>query len=272
MKSVVLAFLTGSALLASAFTRGEVPVPDFLSTLGLTEDAAEDLAFNSFWTEYVWHPTGERVRAFALGDRPAVVREAIQFARSYFSSETFRTRYAAAREEARPRPPEGPKSGEELIQEMKEQLQAQIADTKARAAESPPEVKAMLLETIPLLEAQLADLDSPDNPYRDPAMSVVFARQAALHEADYQEEMAEWEKAYPEDPNPRIAQRLEETLALCADVDFSASLIDNGDGLKLFASTAYEMKPTEWKSCFRAGQGAVEAARSAIGDWLAELR
>jgi len=272
MKSVALAFVAGVVFLVSAFRGPEVPLPDFLSSLGLSRESAENYFFQSFWNEYVYHPTGERVRAVALGDRPALVREAVEFGRSYFASETFKARYAAARDEGRPTPPEAPKSGEELIAEMKADLQASITDMKAQADQSPPDIKAMLLESVAMLEAQLVELDSPDHPYRDPAMAVAFAEQAAAEQAAYEAELAKWEATFPEDPSARIAQRLEETLALCADVDFSAELVDGPYGKKLFANTAYEMKPAEWKSCYRAGQPAVEAARTAIQGWLTELR
>ena len=38
-----------------------------------------------------------------------------------------------------------------------------------------------------------------------------------------------------------------------------------------FAETRYEMKPSEWKLCYRAGKAPVEAARAFAQGWLKEL-
>jgi len=272
MKSVLVALLVACALSVSAFRRAEGPARDFLSVLGIDKAAAENDVFNSFWSDYVSHPTGERVKAVALGDRPALVREVIQFAREYAASPQFLERYAAAREEARPEPPEGPQTGQEVVNSMKAELEEQIADTQVQADQSSGEVKAMLLETVAMLKEQLVMLDDPDNPYLDPAMQAGFAAEAAYQMEEYEKKVAEWEQLYPADPKVRIAQRLDQVLAQCSEVDFSAQLIDDEYGHKLFASTAYEMKSYEWKACYRAGPEAVGAARTAVAAWLAELR
>ncbi len=272
MKSVLVAFLLACVLSVSAFRGAEGPTRDFLSALGITKTSAEANVFSSFWSEHVSHPTGDLVRAVILGDRPALVREVVQFAREYTASPEFLERYASAREEGRPQPPEGPKSGEEMVNAMKADLQKQIADMQAQADQSPPDIKAMLLETVEMLKEQLVMLDDPDNPYLDPEFQVGFAAVAATEQAEYEEKVAEWERLYPEDSKVRIAQRLEEVLAQCSDVDFSAKLVDDEYGKKLFASAAYEMKSGEWKACYRAGPEAVEAARAALGEWLAEIR
>ncbi|MFH1763071.1 MAG: hypothetical protein ABIF09_02660 [Gemmatimonadota bacterium] len=272
MKSVLAAFLLACALSVSAFRGAEGPTRDFLAVLGIDKASAEANVFSSFWSDYASHPTGDLVRAVVLGDRPAMVREVVQFAREYTASPEFLERYAAARQELRPKLSEGPKSGEEMVNAMKADMQKQIAEIQAQADQSPPDLKEMLLENVAMLREQLVALDDPDNPYLDPEFEVGLAAGAAAEQADYDEKVAEWESLYPENAKVRIAQRLEEVLALCSGVDFSAKLIDDDYGKKLFASTAYEMKSGEWKACYRAGPEAVEAARAALGEWLAEIR
>jgi hypothetical protein len=272
MKSVLVAFLAACAISVSAFRWAEVPARDFLTVLGISKATAEADVFNSFWSDYVSHPGGERVRAIVLGDRPAMVREVVQFARSYTASPAFLERYAAARLEARPKPPEGPQSGEDMVAAMKADTEKQIADMQAQADQATGEIKAMLLESVEMLKETLAMLESPDNPYLDPEMQAGMAAGAAAEQAEYEAKVAEWDAVYPEDANVRIAQRLEEVLAECSDVDFSAKLIDGDYGKKLFASAAYEKKSADWKACYRAGPEAVEAAEAALAEWLAAIR
>ena len=86
------------------------------------------------------------------------------------------------------------------------------------------------------------------------------------------EALAEWQKDWPADPKPLIALRLKAFLAACSDVDFAATLIhDPTIDKKRFAETRYEMKPAEWKLCYRAGKAPVDAARGFAQAWLKEL-
>lgn len=43
------------------------------------------------------------------------------------------------------------------------------------------------------------------------------------------------------------------------------------NGKKVLAEARYEGKPGEWKLCYRAGQEATTAARTAAPGWLQEL-
>ncbi len=83
---------------------------------------------------------------------------------------------------------------------------------------------------------------------------------------DKQLNKADDEKKYPADANELIKQRLKEFLSISATVDFDAKL--NGS---MFANPDYEAKDGQWKMCFRAGRGVVEAAREEAQAWLKEL-
>ena len=272
MKSVLVAFLLACALSVSAFRWAEGTARDFLTTLGIDKATAEADVFNSVWSDYVAHPTGDRVRAVVFGDRPALAREVIQFARDYTASPEFLERYTAAREELRPEPPQPLQSGEEMVATMKADLQKQIAETQAQADQATGDMKEMLLGTIEMFKEQLAMLDDPDNPFLDPSMQVAFAAEAAAQTEEYDRKVAEWEQLYPADPEVRIAERLDKVLAQCSDVDFSAQVVENEYGVKIFADDAYETKSAEWKACYRAGPEAVEAGNAALADWRAALQ
>jgi hypothetical protein len=84
---------------------------------------------------------------------------------------------------------------------------------------------------------------------------------------DKQLNKAEDEKRFPADANELIKQRLKEFLDISATVDFDAKL--NGS---VFANPQYEAKSGQWKMCYRAGKGVVEAAREEAQAWLKALQ
>ena len=73
------------------------------------------------------------------------------------------------------------------------------------------------------------------------------------------------------DPRAQLAKRLEAFLAATEDVDYDAETTLGGRKGR-FVNDDYEMKPNEWKMCYRAGKPAAQAIRKAAEDWLAELR
>ncbi len=272
MKTVSAVLLASAVALSStAFRHMEPAGQDFLAALGITETQAQDHVFQTFWANYVSHPTGARIRAVATADRAALVREAAKFAREYVASPAFAERYARTREQARPTPPEAARSADDQAAEMKADLERQIAEIEAQA-KAQPDLREMLLQTAEMLREQMAAIDSPDSYLRDPTYQAALAQGAAEEKALYEAALVEWEKEYPTDPKVRVARRLAATVAECSDVDFGAALVDGKDGKKLFANPLYEEKSPVWKACFRAGPEALDAARAVAREWEASLR
>lgn len=273
MKRIVLSSLVLSVVFLSAFRRlpTAAAAPDILATLGLTSKEAETYVFQSVWSSYLSHPTGARIRAVALGDRPALAREAVAFARAYVASPGFRARYAEMRKAERPEMPEEARPAEDQMADAKKDMQTQIDSMEAQAKRATGEMKAMLEEAVKAAKEQLAEMMDPGNMYADPEVQAVMAQSAQEARQRYEADLAEWEKTYPEDPSPRVAARIREGLAECADVDFSAKLRDGRDGHRVFVSTEYEEKSDLWKLCYRAGPETVAAVRAEAERWLAEL-
>ena len=88
----------------------------------------------------------------------------------------------------------------------------------------------------------------------------------------FQEELKQWEKEYPANHLVFVRRRLEEFLALSADVDFSAELVrDPGSYKLIFTKPEHEAKSRSWKRAYRAGKQANAAARQFAQQWLKEL-
>lgn len=272
MKRLAPSVLILAVLLLSAFRSASNVSRDVLAALGLSAEEAEAHVFQSVWGTYLSHPTGERLRAVAVGDRPAVAREAVAFARSYVASPAFAAEYARMREAARPAPPEPTRSANDQLAEMKAQMRVQIDSMEAQAKRASGDMKAIFEEAVQAAKEQLAELEKPDNFFTDASVQAAIDAGAEKTRARYEAQVAEWEATYPEDPSRRVTGRIREMLDACSDVDFSAELRDGRGGHRVFVSTAYEEKPPLWKLCYRAGPEVVAAARAEAERWLADLR
>ena len=143
----------------------------------------------------------------------------------------------------------------------------QAEESKKAIATLPPEQRKAVEEAMKQSAAMLARMDTPE--MRQMRLDGIKA-QRAERTTQYQQELANWQRDYPERPNPVIAKRLREFLALSENVDFAAEL-KSQNGRMMFVNPAYEAKPAQWKMCFRAGREATTAARAAVQAWLKEL-
>ena len=116
-------------------------------------------------------------------------------------------------------------------------------------------------------QAITAQMNTPE--MRKMRLDMIVAGRTELTK-QYQQELANWKRNFPEDPAPVIAKRLREFLAASADVDFAATLTPR-NGKMVFENAAYENKSGQWKMCYRAGKEATTAARTAVQAWLKEL-
>ena len=94
--------------------------------------------------------------------------------------------------------------------------------------------------------------------------------QREAEQNQYKQDVEEWEKKFPADSRVLIARRVNEWLEKCKDVDFAAKVNSTGGRIQ-FVDGALERKPSEWKTCYRAGKPALDAAREFANAWLVEL-
>jgi DNA-binding IclR family transcriptional regulator len=130
------------------------------------------------------------------------------------------------------------------------------------------ETKKSLEEAIKQMSAQVQELDK--NPQMKEMLSQGAEAERVSKKNAYEANLKSWNEDLPEDPRALIAKRIRQFLATAADVDFSAALISRGDQ-KVFVKEEYEQKSAYWKTCFRAGKDATEAASAFAKAWLAEL-
>ena len=242
---------------------------DVLSQLGITLDAAKQ-AIDSVINSGVYNP-GLPAAAFKL--MPAAMRgqaatAGVAWLKTYTTSPEFKQQYAAIRETHKPTPPEFSGTPDEELKKQDEEQKQAYEDSKKAIAALPAAQRAQVEETMKATQATMAaQMNTPE--MRKMRLDMIVAGRAE-RTTQYQQELATWNRNFPESPNPVIAKRLREFLAASADVDFAATLTSR-NGKMVFENAAYESKSGQWKMCYRAGKEATTAARTAVQAWLKEL-
>lgn len=261
-----------SALLVAASLTAALVAADVLAQIGLTPAAAHEVLITgvgSGWINYGMAAPAFRKAPAAL--RVELANGVIAWARSYTASPEFKASYAKLRDNRKPTAPKVEGTPEEEYARQREQQakdQAKGAeDMKKAMASMAPEQRKQMEEAMQQAAEVMKQMDTPEmRKMMIDGIRMTREQQAATYAAD----MKKWTEDYPENPAPVIAKRLKAFLAVSADVDFDAKLVEK-NGKMRFANESYESKPSEWKLCYRAGKEPVAAARTAAQAWLKEL-
>ena len=243
---------------------------DVLAKLGSNTVEANEAVFSAFSGGNVYM-TGSREVFKTANDqaRVGLVTGVVNFARAYTTTADFAKRWGVFRENQKPGAPQtGPTSMSAIQAQQKKGFEEAIKNME-EAGKKMPQLKATFDEQIKAMREQIAELSKAD-PAANAEMDAILKEGAAQQQAQHKLNVAEWEKKYPVDPKPFVAQRLREFLSLSATVDYSAKLVKK-DGMMRFENPAYERKDSQWKYMYRAGKPAVDAARALAQDWLKAL-
>jgi len=267
---LIVAFALVMALYA--FRAVEQSGIDALKMLGIPEPLAKDCVWSSFSGGYLSYPHAGDLKKTLKNERTKLVRQIGEFAKAYVSSDDFLKKYLEYREGKKPSPPEPPKLSAELRTTQKEELTKSIQQTEESLKSTPPEQQPAIKEVVEMMKDQLKSLDDPNNPMFTKEMDEMIKQSYAAQTEQHKQDVAEWEKNYPKTPERMVQKWLEDFLAASKGVDFSATVVDNDQGKKVFANQAYESKSSNWKLCYRAGKETVEAGRTFASTWLQELK
>lgn len=255
------------SVLAAGFTAGVWAQADVFTQLGSNETQAREEIFSAFSSgSFDITGTSAVFKAATAEGRVVLVKAVIGFARAYSTSADFAKRYAAYRENQKPRVPDAVQSGDQVRAAQRKGLEEAIAGAQKTAA-AMPSMKKDLDQLIADLKKQLAEIgaDKDANAATDEMM-----KNAAVMQADeHKRALAEWEKEYPADSRRIVALRLKQFLDESATVDFAATTAPSKEDKRLkFTNEAYEEKSANWKLMYRAGKPAVDAARGLAQEWL----
>lgn len=267
---VVVCFV--GVLLALAFRAVDDKGAQVLKQLGVSEEEAKDYVWLDFSHAILSYPRTDQILAIAKGDRPAMVRSIFEFAKAYTRSEEFYKRYQTFREGKKPERPEPPKSMDELRSDQKEQLQKSLKDIEDNLKDATPEQKEQYKPVVDGLRESIKSLDDPNNPMYSKDIEKAYQQDYELQLGTFAKDSLEWLQEWTTDPKPMLIRGLERFLEISSDVDFGAAVVRHSSGYTTFANPEYESKPPEWKVCYRAGKGGVDAARTEAKAWLKELK
>ncbi|MBK7260138.1 MAG: hypothetical protein IPI01_20510 [Ignavibacteriae bacterium] len=256
------------ALLLVPFFAVSPGIDEHLAAMKTTKNAVQDFVQSGIAYGSFSYPSA--CAAIPMAKRAGVVRAVGEFARSFTKTQAFLQWYASYREEKKPSAPEATPAMAESRAKQLADLKASIAEQEKAQANAPADQKGIFRDVIAALRQMVKELEKPD-PAQDAQMDAYIKEANAEGAKHYKEKLAAWEKEYPAgDPKPLLKLRLREFLDATGNVDFGAKLVKKGDAL-VFVNPAYENKESSWKTAYRAGKEATEAARAIAQQWLKEL-
>lgn len=244
-----------------------------LPQVGVTEDAARQELLRGLDSGHVnYSGAAKAFKAVDGAARAQLAAGVIAWARAYTGSSAFEQAYAAHRQQLMPVAPVFEGTPEEelakrLAQQEKE-FEENMANTRKAMAQLSAEQRQMMEEG---LKAGIEALKQMKSPEMQKLQLDGIRMQREAESADHTRKLGEWKTKYPESARGMIATRLQEFLALTADVNFDAAL-ESRDGKMRFVDPQYERKDGRWKLCYRAGRETVAAARAAAESWLKSLQ
>jgi hypothetical protein len=249
---------------------------DVWKQLGISVSDAQYDIRESFFDGHLYFYFAKNAKDIALGNRAAVVKELIAYAKKYYNSPEFRKAFQEHQEKlgasvwATIPPKPVAKTADSIRAEEKRLLEKQLAVTETYLNSPNPTAKKNATAQIENIKKQIQALDDPNNPTVKRKLDV-YNRNYQIQLKVYNERKQNYDTLYPSDPKSLLKQRLQQILDITADVDFSAELRVGYKGLKYFVNPDYQKKPAEWKMAFRAGKPATDAIRAAAQQWLKEL-
>lgn len=241
---------------------------DVFGELNITQQQAQEYVANDLLGNSFGFPAA--CRKIPLAQREAVVKAVGTFARAYVKTDDFKRRYAAWREEHKPR--NEAKTWEQVQEEQKKQIaemKKSVAEMKGNLKTMSADLRKTLEPVIAQQEQMIREMEAGKSP-----LLMTKAQHEELNqmmEQSHRQQLQAWEQDYPANPDRIIRQRLERFLEVSANVDFSAKTAPDRYGKLRFVNPAHEQKDAHWKQCYRAGKEATTAARTLAQEWLAEV-
>lgn len=265
----VVTFLAITASLFMAMKAGKM-ADDLWKQLGLEQSMANQNIKNSFMYGDFYY-SAKNAKNIATGDRAAVIRELLAYAKKYYSGAEFTKEYQDTRKRNMPREPQmQPITFESVKEREKQRLERNLKTAEANLNSPNPKIKNSAPTAIENIKKDLAALEDPNNPTIKRQLDAA-ARQHEFAIKRYQEDLVAFEEKYPADYKVMLKKRLQQVLDITSDVDYNAELKEQYKK-KVFVNPVYEKKPAGWKLAYRAGKETTDLVRAEAEKWLKELK
>lgn len=242
---------------------------DVWSRLGMTEEVGIGNVQSAFLEGYFYQLNPAVAKKIALGERKAIASELLNAARSYMESPAFKEDYEWYKKEKYPLPPKLARTKKEVQTDLQVEMSEAVENLEKMIAQSAPEYRESLTESLEIQKAQLTAYKDPENE----TVNMIAESEKMDYEIKYQQyvdELKEFEEIYPGDIKAMIRSRLELFLELTEGVDYDAEL-KTVYGRKVFVDPRFERMHDEWKMAYRCGREVTETARAFANEWLKSL-
>lgn len=245
---------------------------DFLQTLNISREDAENSVWYSFSSGNLNYPVSDIYKSLSGTARTALAKEIGVFAKAYTQTDDFKSKYLEMKESRKPKEPDPFQTTQAMKDQYKQQIQKSITEIEANLPNLSGDVKTAMEGAISTMKEQMKQIDDPNNLMF--SKDAENARMEYYHgqQEEYKKSLAEWQSQFPESPVNMIKDQLNHFLQVSSTVDFSAKLQKNEYGSMVFVNPDYEDKPSEWKLIYRAGKEGTDAARQVATQWLSELK
>jgi hypothetical protein len=242
---------------------------DVWTQLGLSKTQGLDKVKQSFFSGYLDHYGVRNAKNIAIGNRAAVAKDLLTYAKQYLSSDVFKKAYEQERQHTKPPVPDvKARSKEEIRAKEIADMEKGIKSTE-ETIKKMPEMEKALRPNVDMFTKLLKEYKDPNNKTIE-AMYQNELREDQERKRSYEERLARWEKEYPADAKQLIKMRLQKYLDLAATVDFNAELKQVGKKMK-FVDPKYEGRNDNWKQIYRAGKEVYDVAKPFAESWIKEL-
>jgi hypothetical protein len=256
-----------TAFVALALAAGvAAAAADVFQEYGLDRRAWGDAFVNSL-THGVLYAPGfpAKLKSVPVAQRAAVVNALGAAAKAFAGSPEFQSRYAKEYEASLPGDLRPPRTAAEIEASTRAEMQKGLVEmeksVKELQGDARKQAEAALAQVRAEIDRQVA------------ALGPAAVQQAAEEKKRY--EAAKKRPADPDalfsDPKVSLRKSLQAFLQQTSGVDCGAEL-KAVSRTRRFVRPDYESKPRAWKTCYRAGPEACNAARAFAQGWLAELK
>jgi hypothetical protein len=268
--SIAIVAIPMLSILLLAFSRTEKMADEFWKQLGLTQQQTDEKIKTSFLNGYLDYYGVKNIKNIAAGNRPAITKDMLTYAKNYAGSPSFLKLYDAERKAAKPQEPDkNVKTKEEVRKQAIADMQKSI-DAAEETVKKFPAMEKDARPTIDMLKASIKDYKDPNSQYIESLYQYeILSRDQRV--AQYEQDLKKWDENYPADFKLRISKYLEKYLSLANTVDFNAALQEKYGKMR-FVNPDYERRSSDWKLIFRAGKEVYGVTKPFAEQWLKDLQ
>jgi hypothetical protein len=252
-----------------SFTVNRYYANEFLKQLGITKATADNKMNSGFLLGSFDEYGLSKAKSIAAGNRAAIVKDVVAYAKKHVTSEMFIRQYNEMRNNGRPAA-STLQTPEEMQKELIENARKNLAEAEANYKKADASLKPVFETVLKEAKKQKAEAENPNNKMLS-SYRKNYAAGVKNAEESNKRLMAEWEAKYPANHMLYIKIKLQQFLDDTKDIDFNAELVSKNDK-KIFVNKAYESKGNRWKMAFRAGKETIETGRTLVQQWITEIK